>query len=224
MATIDPTPRTTVKRGAARGAYERAAIESILDAAPICHVGFVDDGQPYVIPTIHARVGDRIYVHGAQKNRTLAWMRAGAPICLTATIVDGLVLARSAFHHSMNYRSVVVLGTAVEVTDAGEKHAALEAIVEHVLPGRSREARAPNRKELRATAVLALPLDEASAKVRTGGPLDADSDMRLECWAGVVPLELRPLAPIADAALREGTAESRAVAALLRRFAPPASA
>jgi nitroimidazol reductase NimA-like FMN-containing flavoprotein (pyridoxamine 5'-phosphate oxidase superfamily) len=219
MPTIEATARTAVKRKADRGSYDRATIESILDAAPICHIGFVSEGQPYVIPTIHARVGERIFVHGARANRTLAAMRAGAPVCLTATIVDGLVLARSAFHHSMNYRSAVVLGTTIEVVETEDKRAALEAIVEHVLPGRSGEVRAPNEKEIRATAVFALPLSEASAKIRTGGPVDSAEDMALECWAGVVPLESRALEPIADRALGPGTQLSAAVAAFMRRGA-----
>ncbi|HEX5421825.1 MAG TPA: pyridoxamine 5'-phosphate oxidase family protein [Gammaproteobacteria bacterium] len=223
MATIEPTARTKVQRKAERATYDRATMESILDAAPICHIGFVSEGQPYVIPTIHARVGERIFVHGARANRTLAAMRAGAPLCLTATILDGLVLARSAFHHSMNYRSVVVLGRAVELVEIEEKRAALEAIVEHVLPGRSREVRAPSEKELRATAVFALPLEEASAKIRTGGPVDAAEDMRLGCWAGVVPLELCALAPVADEALADGIPLSAAVAALIGEEAMEAS-
>ncbi len=215
MAAIEPTSRTTLKRKADRGCYDREAIEAILDAAQICHLGFAVEDQPYVIPTIHARVGNRVFVHGARTNRTLAAMRAGAPMCLTATVVDGLVLARSAFHHSLNYRSVVVLGTAVEILEATDKKAALEAIVEHILPGRSREVRRPSAREIQATAVFALPLSEASAKIRTGGPVDSAEDMALACWAGVVPIARRALAPVADAALRPDTPMSAAVEALL---------
>src|SRR5437773_10996074 len=166
MTAPAPSARTTVRRLPARASYERATIDAILDEAVFCHVGFVAEGQPYVIPTIRARVGDRLYLHGSAASRMLGTLAAGVPVCVSATLLDGLVLARSAFHHSLNYRSVVILGTAAEVTEPAERLAALEAIVEHVVPGRWREVRAPNDRELRATKVLSLPIAEASAKVR----------------------------------------------------------
>src|SRR5262249_23995964 len=175
LAPMDPLPpseRATVRRLPKRAAYDRATIDAILDEALHCHLGFVVDGQPYVIPTIHARVGDRVYVHGSAASRMLRTLADGVAACLTVTLVDGLVFARSAFHQSMNYRSVVVLGTARAVVEAGEKLAALRAVVEHVVPGRWSEVRPPNERELRATSVLSLSLAEASAKIRTGGPLD----------------------------------------------------
>lgn len=211
------TPRTTVRRGAKRAAYEPETIYAVLDEALICHVGFVADGQPYVLPTIHARIGGRLYVHGANTNRMLGVMRSGAPVCVTATIVDGLVLARSAFHHSMNYRSAVIVGVAEEVTDADEKAAAFDALVEHVLPGRAAEARPADRNETRATTLLKLSIAEASAKIRTGGPLDGEEDLALPIWAGVVPLELRPTAALAEPDLGAGAVPSKAVARLLAR-------
>ena len=217
MDTIAPTERTRLRRRPARGAYDRATIEHILDEALFCHLGFTVEEQPYVIPTIHARVGDRVYVHGSAASRMLGTLAAGVRACLTATILDGLVLARSAFHHSMNYRSVVVLGIAEPVLDPDEKLRALEAVVEHVVPGRWREVRAPNAQELKATAVLALPLTEASAKIRSGGPLDDESDYAWPCWAGELPLRLVPLAPVADARLAEGTALSPALTTVTLR-------
>jgi uncharacterized protein len=183
-----PTPRSTVRRLPARAKYDASTIHAILDDAMIVHLGFAVDQQPFVIPTIHARIGDRLYVHGAVASRMLKTLAGGAPCCVTASIIDGLVLAKSQFHHSMNYRSVVVLGRATLVTVRDEKLAALTAIVEHVVPGRSRVARAPNEKELNATSVLWLPIDEASAKVREGGPNDDEEDLDWPCWAGVVPV------------------------------------
>ncbi len=177
----------------------------MLDAGLVAHLGFEHDGQPYVIPTLHARVGDRVYVHGSAASRTLRELAAGIPACLTVTLVDGIVLARSVFEHSMNYRSVVVLGTAVAVTEPEEKLTALEAFTEKLLPGRWAEARSPNRTELKATSVLRLPLDEASAKIRTGGPDDGDTpDAELDVWAGHLPLVVRALDPVPDPALRPG--------------------
>jgi uncharacterized protein len=193
-----PTERTTLRRHAERGNYERETVENILDEALICHLGFVSDGQPYVIPTIHARCGDRLYLHGSAASRMLGTIRQGIPICVTATLLDGLVLARSAFRHSMNYRSVVVLGTATEVTSPSEKKAALEAIVEHVAPGRLAEIRPPNEAELSATMVLFLPLLEVSAKIRSGPPLDVETDYSWLCWAGEIPLRLTAFAPVRD--------------------------
>ncbi len=182
------TERTRVRRIPARGSYDPALIRSIVDEALVCTVAFVADGQPYAIPTIHARVGDRLVFHGAKASRLLAAM--DGPVCVTVTLVDGLVLARSAFHHSMNYRSVVVLGCATTLDAPAEKLRALEAIVEHVAPGRWSVARRPNDKELAATRVMALSLDEASAKVRRGGPNDDPEDLALPVWAGEIPLRV----------------------------------
>jgi uncharacterized protein len=193
-----PTKRTTVKRHAERGAYDRETIDAILDEALICHVGFALDGQPYVIPTIHARDGDVLYLHGAPASRMLRALKEGIDACVTVTLLDGLVLARSVYNHSMNYRSVVVLGRPREVTDAAEKLRAMECVVEHVVPGRWSEARQPNRKELKATTILALSIEEASAKIRTGPPVDFDEDLELPYWAGVIPLDLRRGQPYAE--------------------------
>ena len=202
--TRPATGRVQVKRKPDRGRYDRATIDAILDEALICHVGFVVDGQPYVIPTIHARVDDRLYLHGSTASRMLRTMRGGIPACVTATIVDGLVLARSVFDHSVNYRSVVVLGTAQEVTDLGEKMEALHAVVDHVASHRWDEARHPTDDELRQTQVLRMELDEASAKVREGPPKDEPDDYSLSVWAGVLPLSLVPGEPIDDPALMAG--------------------
>ncbi len=200
-----PSPRTRVRRLPKRGVYDREQVEAVLDAGLVAHLGFEHDGQPYVIPTLHARVGDQVYVHGSAASRTLRELAAGIPACLTVTLVDGIVLARSVFEHSMNYRSVVVLGTAVAVTEPEEKLTALEAFTEKLVPGRWAEARSPNQTELKATSVLRLPLDEASAKVRTGGPDDADTpDAELDVWAGHLPLVVRALDPVPDPALRPG--------------------
>lgn len=190
MADLVPTQRTTLHRIPKRGSYDRALVDRILDEALVGHAGFVVEGQPFVIPTTYARVGETLYVHGAAASRMLRAVGSGEPVCFTVTLLDGLVLARSAFHHSMNYRSVVVLGRARVVDDAAEKAAALDAIVEHVAPGRAREVRGPNAKELAATVVVALPIEEASAKVREGGPIDDEEDLALPCWAGHLPLAL----------------------------------
>jgi uncharacterized protein len=214
---IAPSARTTLRQRPARASYERAVIDAILDEAVFCHVGFVADGQPYVIPTVHARVGERLYLHGSAASRMLRTLADGVPVCVTATLLDGLVLARTAFHQSLNYRSVVILGTATEVTDTAERLAALEAVVEHVVPGRWREVRAPNDAELRATKVLALPIAEASAKVRTGPPLDEGEDLSWPCWAGVLPLHLVPMAPVPDAHLAPDLALPPAIATYRRR-------
>jgi uncharacterized protein len=193
------TDRTTLQRLPQRGSHDRAVVDAILDEALYCHLGFTaprtplssrQDGQPFVLPTIHARVDDRVYVHGSAASRMLRALASGIPVCLTATLLDGLVLARSAFHHSMNYRSVVLLGTAQPVVEDDEKLVALRAIVEHVAPGRWAEVRPPNAKEMKATSVLRLPIDEGSAKVRTGPPVDDEEDYALPIWAGVVPLRL----------------------------------
>ena len=200
-----PSPRTRVRRLPKRGVYDRGQVEAVLDAGLVAHLGFEHDGQPYVIPTLHARVGDQVYVHGSAASRTLRELATGIPACLTVTLVDGIVLARSVFEHSMNYRSVIVLGTAVAVTEPEEKLTALEAFTEKLLPGRWAEARSPNRTELKATSVLRLPLDEASAKIRTGGPDDGDTpDAGLDVWAGHLPLVVRALDPVPDPALRPG--------------------
>ena len=199
-----PTARTTVRRLAERGVYERDVIDAILDEALICHVGLVRDGSPIVIPTIHARVGDTLYFHGAAGNRVLRNMKAGAEVCVVVTLLDGLVVARAAFHNSMNYRSVVVYGEPRLVDDPEEKRAALDAITDHVISGRSAEARPMNDQEIRATLVIAVPLDEASAKVRTGGPIDDDEDYDLPIWAGELPLTLTPGTPSDDGRVLDG--------------------
>lgn len=202
--TDPPSERATVRRLPARGAYDRATIDAILDEALYCHIGFVDDGHPYVIPTIHARVGDRLVIHGSRQSRMLLCLANGAPACVAVTILDGLVLARSTFHHSMNYRSVVVLARGRELTDVEEKQSALAALVERVIPGRSADARPANARELAATAVLAFPLDECSAKIRTGPPKDDPDDLELPIWAGVLPLSLMPGVPEPDPHVRPG--------------------
>lgn len=192
------TARTAVKRLPKRGAYDRETIDAILDEAFVCHVGFVVGGQPYVIPTGYARVDDHIYIHGSAASRMLRTLADGVDVCVTVTLVDGLVLARSAFHHSMNYRSVVILGKATLVKDSAEKHAALEALTEHFVPGRWKDVRWPTELELKATSVLKLSIDEASAKIRTGPPIDDDEDYSMDVWAGVLPLTYTPGLPVAD--------------------------
>jgi uncharacterized protein len=197
-ATSSPTPRTKLRRLPKRGSHDRPVIDAILDEALVSHMGFVHDGHPFVIPTLHARRGDEVLLHGSSASRALRALAEGAPLCLTVTLIDGLVLARSAFHHSVNYRSVVLLGSARLLEDADEKRAALEAFTEKLLPGRWPEIRWPNRKELKATKVLALPIDEASAKVRVGGPVDDAEDYGMDVWAGVVPLSVVRGEPVAD--------------------------
>src|SRR5437588_3764356 len=189
---------TAVRRHPERAAYDREAIDPILDEGLVGHLGFVGDGHPYVIPMLYARAGDTLYLHGAPASRLLGTLAAGARCCFTVTLVDGLVLARSAFHRSLNYRSVVVVGEARVVTDADEKLTALEALVEHVLPGRTDDARAPSRAELKVTEVIALDLHHASAKVRTGPPADTRSDLSLPVWAGQLPLTVSAGDPIPD--------------------------
>jgi len=194
-----------VRRLPERGRYDREAIDGVLDAALVAHLGFVSDGQPYVIPTLHARIDDHVYVHGSAASRALRALSGEIPACLTVTLLDGIVLARSVFEHSMNYRSVMVLGTAVAVDEPDEKLVALEAFTEKLLPGRWAEARPPTRKELKATSVLRLPLDEASAKIRDGGPDDSDTpDADLDVWAGHLPLVVKALEPVPDETLRPG--------------------
>jgi uncharacterized protein len=216
MSTFAPTPRTRVRRAPKRASYERAAVEAILDEALVCHLAFVHDGHPFCIPTLHARVGDRVYVHGSAASRMVRTLAGGAPACLTVTLVDGLVLARSAFHHSMNYRSAVVVGTLRAVDDPAERERALEAFTDGLVPGRWPEIRWPNRKELKATSVLAMSLDEASAKVRTGDPVDDEEDYALPVWAGVVPLALTAGPPVPDPRLPAGTPVPAHVEALCR--------
>jgi len=196
--TLPPTERTRVVREPQRGVYDRESIYKILDEAFVCHVGFSMDGQPYVIPTLFARVGDAIYFHGSAASRMLRNLSQGISVCLTVTLTDGFVLARSVFNHSMNYRSVVALGKAGLVDAPGEKLEALHAFTEKIIRGRWNDARQPNEKELKATNVLRLPLTEVSAKVRTGPPTDDDPDYELPVWAGVIPLQLTPGAPIRD--------------------------
>jgi nitroimidazol reductase NimA-like FMN-containing flavoprotein (pyridoxamine 5'-phosphate oxidase superfamily) len=195
---LQPTLRTRVRRRAGRGRYDRATIDAILDEGMVGHLGVVTTGQPYVIPVLYARDGEWVYMHGSPLSRLLGAAAEGVPLCLTVTLVDGLVLARSAFHHSVNYRSVVVLGEATAVVDHGAKHTALRRIVEHVAPGRSDEVRGPSAAELDATEVVAMPLREASAKIRTGPPVDASEDYTLPVWAGQLPLGLAVGAPVPD--------------------------
>jgi len=198
MEDFIPTARSTLRRLPQRALYDRAAVYQILDEGFVCHVGFWLDGQPFVIPTGYARIGDRLYVHGSAASRMLRTLRDGVEVCVTVTLVDGLVLARSAFHHSMNYRSVMVFGRATAVEADEEKLTALRAFSEHLIPGRWLEVRPPSAKELEATLVLSLPLGEASAKVRSGPPLDDQEDYALSVWAGVVPIGLAAGPPIAD--------------------------
>jgi nitroimidazol reductase NimA-like FMN-containing flavoprotein (pyridoxamine 5'-phosphate oxidase superfamily) len=208
MTNLEQTERTRLRRIPERGSYDRAVIHGILDEGLVGHLAFAVDGKPWAIPMVYGRIDDTVYVHGAAANHAL---RSSAPsrpapsrtggeieVCFEVTLVDGLVLARSAFHHSMNYRSVMIFGSARRVEDLGEKERALAAVVEHVVPGRTADARPPTETELRTTLVLALALDEASAKVRTGGPSDEAEDLALPVWAGVIPLTVVPGAPVAD--------------------------
>lgn len=199
------TKRTTLKRLPQRASYERRIIYKILDEAFVCHVGFIDSDQPVVIPTAYGRRGDMLYLHGSTASRMLRALANCTPICVTVTLLDGLVLARSAFHHSMNYRSVVVLGTASVVKERRQKLSALRVISEHILPGRWADVRRPSKIELKQTLVLALPLKEASAKVRSGPPVDEETDYSLLVWAGEVPLSIIARPPVADSRLRPGT-------------------
>ena len=201
---LDVTGQTRVRRIAERGLYGRAAIYDILDEALICHVGLVENGQPFVLPMIHARWGDRLLLHGSMGSRLLRCAQAGNPLCITVTLLDGLVLARSAFHHSMNYRSVVLLGRAEEVVGREEKVEALRVLSEHVARGRWDEVRGPNEDELKQTRVVAVPIEEASAKVRVGPPGDEEEDYALDVWAGVLPLALEAGVQESDPLLRAG--------------------
>jgi uncharacterized protein len=188
----------------ARASYDREAIDAILDEAMVAHVGFAVDGQPYVIPTLHARVGDTVYFHGSSGSRTIRALAAGAPACLTVTLLDGLVLARSAVHHSVNYRSAVVFGKATPIEGLSERTAAIQAFTERLIPGRWDEVRPPTDKEVKAIQVLAMPLTESSAKVRTGPPVDDEEDYALPTWAGVIPLQTLAGVPIPDERLSDG--------------------
>jgi len=192
------TDRTRVVRHPERGAYDRETIHQILDAGFLCHVGFVSEGQPFVIPTGYGRKGEYLYIHGSAASRMLTNLAQGVQVCVTVTLLDGLVLARCAFSHSMNYRSVVVLGRAVLVDDPAEKLEALHVISDQIIPGRWAEVRQPSEQELKATSVLRLPLTEASAKIRTGPPKDSAADYALPIWAGVLPLRLTPGDPVRD--------------------------
>ncbi|MGE0127174.1 MAG: pyridoxamine 5'-phosphate oxidase family protein [Blastocatellales bacterium] len=201
---FSPTARTTLKRLPERGSYDRDLVYQILDESFVCHVGFAVDEQPYVIPTAYGRVGDKLYIHGSAASRAMRSLSGGIPVCVTVTLVDGLVLARSAFHHSINYRSVVILGTATMVEIAEEKMIALRAFTEHVIPGRWDDVREPNEQELKGTTVLSLPLVEVSAKFRTGPPKDDEEDMAIPAWAGELPLRIAAGAPVADPNLASG--------------------
>ena len=201
---FNQTDRNQVRRVPQRGHYDRETIYPIIDEAPICHVGFVDDGRPFVIPTIHGREGDTIYLHGAKASRMLKLIEAGGEVCITVTHLDGLVLARSVFHHSMNYRSAVLFGKGRIVEDEDEKMNALAVVTEHVMPGRWTHARQPNPKEMNATTVVAVDIELASAKVRVGPPGDDDEDYALPVWAGVVPIRQQALATEDDPLLKNG--------------------
>lgn len=205
MSDYPQTPQNQVRRIPQRAAYDAETIYQIVDASPICHIGFVVDGQPYVIPTIHARQDDALIFHGAVASRLLKHIQAGQPICVTVTLLDGLVLARSVFHHSMNYRSVVLFGRGEMVDDAQEKMATLEILTEKIMPGRWADARQPSTKELAATTVVKMTIDSASAKVRTGGPVDDEEDYDLNIWAGVLPLQLIPQSLQPDERLQPNT-------------------
>jgi len=201
---LTPTQRSQIKRVPQRGNYEQKVIYQILDEGLICHLGFTIDNQPFVIPTAYGRVEDQLYIHGSPASRMLRSLITGIEVCLTVTLLDGLVMARSAFHHSMNYRSVVIFGTASVVQNAEKKLEALRAFTEHVVPGRWSEVRQPSRQELQGTLVLSLPLTEASAKMRTGAPLDDEADYDLPVWAGVVPLQLVAGEAMSDSRLQPG--------------------
>lgn len=206
MDDYTPTGRTKVRRLPKRGSYDKLAVHAILDEGFVCHVGFAVDGQPYVIPTVYARAEAMLYIHGSAVSRTLRTLTQGVPVCITVTLLDGLVLARSAFHHSLNYRSVVMIGNAHLVDGADEKMKALALITNHVVPGRWEEARMPSDLELRQSSVLALPLKEVSAKIRRGPPVDDEEDYALPIWAGVVPVQTRLGAPIDDGRVLPGVA------------------
>ena len=220
MSEFAVTKRTQVRRLPKRGVYDREQVYRILDEGIVCHVGFVSEGHPVVIPTGYGRGEDTLYVHGSAASRMLRDVGKGIDMCVTITLVDGLVLARSAFHHSVNYRSVVILGTARLVENPAEKMEALRLFTEHIMKGRWDQIRQPNEQELKGTTVLALPLEEVSAKVRTGGPVDDEEDYELPVWAGVLPLPVTPTAAIADARLKPGIAVPENVTAYSRNGGP----
>jgi nitroimidazol reductase NimA-like FMN-containing flavoprotein (pyridoxamine 5'-phosphate oxidase superfamily) len=208
------TERSTLHRLPNRGSNEMEAVYAILDAAFLAHVGFVVDGQPFVIPTLFGRAGDKLYLHGSAASRMMRTLEAGVPVCVTVALVDGLVLARSAFHHSINYRSAVVFGTARKIDDPAQKNEALRVISEHLITGRWDEVRVPASQELKATTVLELTIEEASAKLRTGPPIDDEADYALPVWAGVLPLGLKAGEPVPDARLQDGLEPSE----FIRRY------
>jgi len=215
-ATFEPTARTKVRRKADRARYDAGTVHAIFDEALLAHVAFVVDGQPWIVPMTYARVDGTLYFHGARANHALKSLAAGAPVCISVTLLDGLVLSRSSFHHSMNYRSVVAFGTGYEVVDPEEKLAAVQAVVEHVVPGNTSVVRAPTGAELRTTLVVAVPLVEASAKVRTGPPVEEPDDLALPIWAGVLPLHTVPGEPVPDADVLAGVTPPRHVTAYAR--------
>jgi hypothetical protein len=218
MTINAPTDRTRVARLPKRGDYSQETIYSILDAGFLCHAGFVVEGQPYVIPTGYGRAGDVLYLHGSAASRMLRTLAGGVDVCVTITLLDGLVLARSAFHHSMNYRSVVILGKAMPVEGEEEKRTALRAISEQIVAGRWSDVRKPTAQELKATAVLALPIREASAKIRTGPPADDEADYALDVWAGVLPLAVKAGEPVADSRLKAGVQKAPEYVRNYRRY------
>lgn len=218
MAEFEKTERNRVRRLPKRGEYDKDTVYRIIDEALICHVGFVKEDGPFVIPTIHARMGDAIVLHGSKGNRLLNHIQAGNEVCITVTLVDGLVLARSVFHHSMNYRSVVLFGKGEIVSSKEEKLKALEIITEHVMPGRWKDARGPNEKELASTTVVSIPIESASAKIRTGPPIDDDEDYSLPVWAGILPLIQRVLPPEDDPDLGDGISLPEYIVDYCRKF------
>jgi nitroimidazol reductase NimA-like FMN-containing flavoprotein (pyridoxamine 5'-phosphate oxidase superfamily) len=205
-SSFTPSERTRVRRVHDRGRYDRETVFAILDAAMMCHIGYVIDGQPYVTPTLFWREGEKLYWHGSSASRMLRNQTAGIPVCLTVTHVDGLVVARSGFHHSLNYRAVMAFGTAAKVEDLAEKEAGLNAFVDRVYPGRTDLIRGINTQELKATTLMGMTIEEASAKLRTGGPVDDEEDYTADCWAGIIPITPLIGAPIADPRLKPGVA------------------
>jgi nitroimidazol reductase NimA-like FMN-containing flavoprotein (pyridoxamine 5'-phosphate oxidase superfamily) len=204
LSVFEPTVRSQLKRAPARGSHDLADVHAVLDAAPMCHVGYVIDGQPYVTPTFHWRDGERVFWHGSSASRMLRTVKQGVKVCLTAALFDGYVLARSPFHHSANYRSVMAFGTASAIEDAAEKEAALKIMMEKLWPGRWEELRANQDKEIRSTTVVAMEIEEASAKVRTGPPVDDEEDYAIPVWAGELPLAQGFGAPVPDPRMLDG--------------------
>ncbi len=215
-----PSKRTQLRRGAARGDYSPETVREILGEGSLCHLAFAQDGQPHLIPTFYGVMGDEIVVHGSTANRALRALARGGEACIVVSLIDGLVLARSAFHHSMNYRSVVIYGRARAVDDPAEKLEAMRTMIEKLVPGRWDDVRGPNPEEFARTLVLAVPLDEASAKIRRGPPVDDEDDYALDCWAGVLPVRMHVDRPVADPKLRDGIAVPGYVGELIRRRTP----